>query len=113
MGLFAFPGLLIVFAFVRWIPLALLVLFAAGISQIFIFNLCNSLVQTQVEHRLRGRVMGIYSLVFFGMLPLGALWIGAAASRFGEGSAILAGSTVTLLYAAALWFFMPGLRKLD
>jgi predicted MFS family arabinose efflux permease len=112
-GLFAYPGLLIVFAFIRWIPASLAVLFGVGIAQIFIFNLCNSLVQTQVQDRLRGRVMGIYSLVFFGMLPIGSLWIGAAASRFGETEAILFGSVITILFAAALWIFVPKLRALD
>jgi MFS family permease len=111
-GLFAYPALLIVFTFVRWVPGSLLVLFGIGVAQICIFNLCNSLVQTHVQDNLRGRVMGIYSFVFFGMLPFGSLWIGAAASRLGEPSAILIGASITLIYSAALWIFLPRLRAL-
>ena len=36
-------------------------------------NLSNSLVQTHVEDSLRGRVMGIYTMFFFGLMPIGSL----------------------------------------
>jgi MFS family permease len=112
LGTFAFPALLIVFSFIRWLPMSLLVLFGIGIAQILIFNLCNSLVQSQVPDDLRGRVMGIYSMVFFGLMPLGALWIGAVAEKVNEPAAVLVGASVTLGYALLIWFFVPKLRRL-
>ena len=112
LGTFAFPGLLIVFSLIHWLPLALVTLFGVGIAQIFIFNLCNSLVQTQVPEGLRGRVMGIYSMVFFGIMPLGALWIGAVADRISEPAAVFIGSSITLGYALFVWFFVPKMRRL-
>ncbi len=112
LGTFAFPGLLIVFSLIHWLPLSLVTLFGVGIAQIFIFNLCNSLVQTQVPEGLRGRVMGIYSMVFFGVFPLGALWIGAVAERVSEPAAVLIGSSITLSYALLVWFFIPDIRRL-
>ncbi len=112
LGTFAFPSLLIVFSLIHWLPLSLLTLFGVGIAQIFIFNLCNSLVQTQVPEALRGRVMGIYSLVFFGLLPLGALWVGTVAERTSEATAVLIGSTITLGYALLVWLFIPAVRRL-
>ncbi len=112
LGTFAFPGLLIVFSLIHWLPLSLLTLFGVGIAQIFIFNLCNSLVQTQVPEALRGRVMGIYSLVFFGILPLGALWVGTVAERTSEATAVFIGSSITLGYALLVWLFIPAVRRL-
>jgi MFS family permease len=112
LGTFAFPALLIVFSFIRWLPMSLLVLFGIGIAQILIFNLCNSLVQSQVPDDLRGRVMGIYSLVFFGLMPAGALWIGTVAEKVSEPSAILVGASVTLAYAVLVRLFVPELRRL-
>lgn len=112
LGTFAFPGLLIVFSLIHWLPLSLATLFGVGVAQIFIFNLCNSLVQTQVPEGLRGRVMGIYTMVFFGIMPLGALWIGAVADRVSEPAAIFIGSSITLAYAVLVWFLVPSMRRL-
>lgn len=112
LGTFGFPGLLIIFSLIHWLPLSLLVLFGVGVAQILIFNLCNSLVQSQVPDDLRGRVMGIYSMVFFGLMPLGALWIGAVAEHISEPAAVFIGSSITLGYALLIWLFVPKLRRL-
>jgi MFS family permease len=111
LGTLAMPALVIIFAFVRWTPLSLLLLFGAGVSQIFIFNLCNALVQTYSPHALRGRVMGVYTFVFFGAMPISALWIGATAQRLGETAAVLIGASVMLLAAVLVWIFVPRLRR--
>jgi MFS family permease len=110
LGTLAMPVLIIIFSFVRWTPLSLLLLFGAGVSQIFIFNLCNALVQTFSPHALRGRIMGVYVFVFFGAMPFAALAIGAAAQRLGETATVLIASSVMLLAAVLLWVFFPRLR---
>jgi MFS family permease len=110
LGTLAMPVLVIIFAFVRWTPLSLLLLFGAGVSQIFIFNLCNALVQTFAPHHLRGRVMGVYMFLFFGAMPVSALWIGATAQRLGETAAVLIGASVMLLAAVLVGIFFPRLR---
>ncbi len=112
LGTFAFPGLLLVFSLIHWLPLSLVTLLGVGVAQIFIFNLCNSLVQTHVPEGLRGRVMGIYSMVFFGIMPLGALWVGAVAEHISEPAAVFIGSSITLGYAIFVWFFVPRIRRL-
>jgi MFS family permease len=110
LGTLAMPVLILAFAFVRWTPLSLLLLFGAGVSQIFIFNLCNALVQTFSPDAMRGRVMGVYVFVFFGAMPIAALAIGATAQRLGETVAVLFGASVMLLAAVLLWIFFPRLR---
>ena len=110
LGTLAMPVLILAFAFVRWAPLSLLLLFGAGASQIFIFNLCNALVQTFSPDAMRGRIMGVYVFVFFGSMPIAALAIGATAQRLGETVAVQIGASVMLLAAVLLWIFFPRLR---
>jgi len=111
LGTLVMPSVVLVFAFVRWTPLSLALLFGAGVAQIFILNLCNALVQTSSPDHLRGRVMGVYTFVFFGTMPIAALGIGATAQRLGETPAVVIGGTVMLLAAAAVWVFFPRLRR--
>jgi MFS family permease len=111
-GSFAFPILVVAFSFVRHLPLSLVVLVGAGIANIFIFNLANSLVQTLVRDELRGRVMGIYSLTFFGFLPIGALLIGTTAEHYGEPAAVMIYAGIMVLLCAGIALSVPELRRL-
>lgn len=110
-GTFAFPVVTALFALVRWAPLSLVLLFGSGLSLILVFNLSNALVQTFAPNELRGRIMSIYALTFFGLIPIGSLGVGLTAERFGQPAAILIGTGITLLAATAIAVFMPHLRR--
>jgi len=110
LGTLAMPTLILAFAFVRWTPLSLFLLFGAGVAQIFILNLANALVQTFSPNELRGRIMGVYTFVFFGSMPVAALAIGATAQRLGEPAAVVVGASIMLLAAVLVWAFFPRLR---
>lgn len=112
-GTFAFPTLLLIFTFVRWLPLALLVLVGTGLAVIMVMNVANALVQNLVPDALRGRVMSVYSMTFFGSMPLGALWIGAVAERVSSPAALVVGALVALGCAALLVLFAPRVRRLQ
>lgn len=112
LGTLAFPILLLIFALVHWLHFALLLILANGMTAILIFNLANSLVQTLVLDNLRGRVMAIYSLTFFGFMPLGALWVGTMAERFGEPAAIVVNAIIMLAFSVFIWISRPSLRRL-
>ena len=64
-------------------------------------NSSNVLVQTQVPDELRGRVMSIYTLAFFGLMPFGSFIAGRLAEQIGEPATVVAGATVLLI--TALW----------
>ena len=113
LGAFSFPLLLAVFAFVRWMPLSLIVLMGVGFSTILVFNLCNSLVQTLVQDSLRGRVMGIYSLTFFGMVPIGSLLVGLSAELLSEPVAVVINASFMLIFSILIWALVPKLRRLE
>jgi predicted MFS family arabinose efflux permease len=113
MGMFTFPVLLIVFSAVRWLPLTLLVLLGVGWGFMVLFNMLNTLIQTLVTDELRGRVMGIYSLTFFGALPIGALLTGSVAEQIGEPATVVLGAAISLAFAGIVFLSMPRLRKLE
>jgi MFS family permease len=112
LGGFSFPLLLLTFGFLHWLPLSLLMLFCVGVATMLIFNLANALVQTLVEDMLRGRVMSIYSLSFFGMMPLGSLWVGLIAEHASEPAAIITNSVILLGFFILIRVFVPKLAEL-
>ena len=112
LGSFMFPSLLILFSFMRWLPFSLLVLVGVGSSLILVFNLANALVQTLVIDHLRGRVMGVYTASFFGLMPIGALIMGTLAEHFGSMAAVITGASIAILTALLISFFVPAVRKL-
>ncbi len=112
-GSFAFPSLLLVFAAIRSTPLSLLAFVGVGAAWPFVLNLCNALVQTLSPNELRGRIMGVYTFIFFGVMPLGALWVGLVAQYAGEPQAIVVAAILSFFVAAAVWVFAPGVRTLE
>jgi MFS family permease len=84
-----------------------------GAGTILVMNLCNALVQTIVPNALRGRVMGVYTLTFFGMMPLGALWIGMVAQYLSAPQAVLVAAIASLAITALVWVKVPSVRRLE
>lgn len=109
---FPFPLFLLLFAVVRWLPLALLTLIGVGWGFMILFNMANTLIQTLVPDSLRGRVVSIYTLSFFGLMPLGALLIGWAAELWDEPTTIFLSALIILGFAIWLWLAAPQLRRL-
>ena len=113
LGTLLFPLLLAAFSFARVIPVSMILIAGAGGALVLILNLANSLVQTHVTDNLRGRVMGIYSLVFFGSVPLGALLIGQLAEILNSPGAVLAGCIILFIFAVGMMIFSPKIRLLE
>jgi MFS family permease len=113
LGSFVFPLLLLVFSAARSIPLSLLLAVGVGWGFMILLNLANALVQEQVRDELRGRVMGIYTLAFMGMMPIGALFAGALADWTSEPISVAVCALATILLAVILWFRFPRLRTLE
>jgi MFS family permease len=57
--------------------------FGAGLGAIVFYSATQTLIQTTVPDHLRGRIMGIWMIVYSGSVPLGSLWSGDLAKRFG------------------------------
>ncbi len=94
--------LLIVLSTARHFGLTAAVLVALGFAQIVFMTSCNTTVQIAVPDELRGRVMGLYALVFAGMTPFGALIMGTVAEHWGVSRACAVGGAAGLLLILAL-----------
>ena len=101
------------FSFITAIPASLMLLVFIGMSFILAINLTNSMVQTAVSDDMRGRVMGIYTLVFFGLTPVGSLLAGLAAESIGEQNTVLASGIIMLVLSIFTAVKMPYLRNVD
>lgn len=82
-GVYLFGLSLLAFAFTDRFYLTLLPLFLAGFGMLLFFSTSNTTVQTIVPDEMRGRVMGVWSLIFGAMIPLGSLQAGALAHSLG------------------------------
>jgi MFS family permease len=111
-GTIAFPVFMFIFSLISWIPLTLLILFLVGYSLIMVFNLANALLQTIIPDNLRGRVMGVYGLTFFGFMPVGALFMGTTAETFSEPIAVMIGAAINLSASIIILLVVPKMRKL-
>ena len=93
-----------------WISLVLLGL--TGFGFMVQNATVNTLIQSRVEDRLRGRVMSVYTIVFQGFFPIGALFAGTIAQQFGIELGGAVGAAIALIFAGFLWWKVPGIRRL-
>jgi predicted MFS family arabinose efflux permease len=112
-GYFFTPIFFIIFAFVRWVPLSLAVMVCIGWAVMAMINTTNALIQNYVPDQLRGRVMGVYSLVFMGGSPVGSLIAGTVASKIGEPVTIMLFSSLMMVIFIITFFFRPFMRTLN
>ena len=98
------------FSFSRYFWLSVVLLLPAGYSMMLQMACSNTLIQTMVPDQLRGRVMALYSMMFMGMAPFGALLGGALAQRAGAPITVAVGGVACML--GAIWFGrqLPELR---
>jgi MFS family permease len=74
---------LILFSTSRHFWLSALFLLPVGYTMMVQMASSNTLLQSMSPDRLRGRVLAVYSMMFMGMAPFGALFAGALAERVG------------------------------
>ena len=100
----------LVFALSPWLPLSLAALAVTGFGVVVNGMSVSTMLQTIVEDRMRGRIMGIFSVAFLGMYPLGSLAGGALAEVIGAPATMAWGGVVCTVAALMLWRRMPALR---
>lgn len=105
-----FGGSIAAFALSRSFALSVALLVVAGCAMMVQMASSNTLIQAMVPDELRGRVMAVYSMMFMGMGPLGALAAGSIAESFGAPRTVAVGGAITLLAAVAFGLRLPVLR---
>jgi MFS family permease len=79
-----------------------LVLVPVGIAALTFTTAANSAVQLSVDPSMRGRVMGLYILLFLGGTPVGGPLLGLLAERLGGRAPLVLGGLVTLVSVAVV-----------
>lgn len=108
----AFPIVLCLFAINSIYPLALVLMVFIGMGFMSQFTLINTLLQTNISNEMRGRVMSLYTLTFFGFAPFGNLAMGAVAERWGLSEAIVGSALIALVLSIVVLIKVPQLRQL-
>ncbi|HYM74985.1 MAG TPA: MFS transporter [Candidatus Dormibacteraeota bacterium] len=100
---------LILFAFSTSFWLSVLLLLPVGYFIMLQMASSNTLIQVMVPDALRGRAMALYSMMFMGMAPLGALMGGALSDRLGAPWTVAIGGFASVMGA---WWFSIQLPKI-
>jgi MFS family permease len=108
-GLWVFSGMLLLLALARSYAMAMIYLAVAGWGMLLFFSTINTLLQTTASDEMRGRVMGIWALIFGGMTPLGGLVAGTLSHYFGVRWAVSLGA---LVCALAGWVVLLIVRRI-
>lgn len=94
----------------QWLSMLLLVI--TGFCFMQQMAASNTILQTIVEDKKRGRVMSFYSMAFQGVAPFGSLIAGAAASHIGAPLTLVIGGAICIAGAALFASQLPTLRRL-
>ena len=84
-------------AYAMWLPVC-------GVSALTTMIMANSIVQVNSDPAIRGRIMGLYLLIFMGGTPVGSPLIGVMAEIAGIRQTVAACGVIALLATLVIWF---------
>ena len=93
----------------QWASLGLMLLVGFALLRCTVGT--NTIIQTVMEEKMRGRVLGYYMMVLEGLGPWGSLIAGALAQRWGAPNAVMISGVVCILGALWFWTQMGKVRK--
>ena len=83
--------------YILWLPIC-------GVTALTTLVSANSIVQTSTDPAIRGRVMGLYLLIFMGGTPFGSPLIGATTDLVGIRPTIVICGGISLAASLFIWF---------
>ena len=105
---FVFPlivGILVAaIGFTKVYPLAAIAIALMSFVYMIFMASVNTTIQLNSTNEYRGRVMSVYSIVMSGSTPLGNLFAGAVAEKFGSGISFIACGAVIVAVLLPLYF---------
>ena len=106
----SFGVCLVLFGASRSFWLSCAILLGIGFSMMLEMGCSNTLIQSMAPDELRGRVMAVYSMMFMGMAPIGALLAGVAAGHLGAPFTVGAGGVICVVGAGGFAIWLPRIR---
>jgi len=101
---------LVLFAFSRSFWLSVILLVPTGYALMVQMGSTNTLLQSMTPDHMRGRMMALYTMMFMGMAPFGALLAGGAAHRFGAPASVAASGLLCIVAAIFYGRQLPAFR---
>ena len=109
----ALLGIAIVgFAVSRVMWISLLMMLLSGVGFILQFASSNTFLQTIVEDDKRARVLSIYTMAFFGVIPFGNLFAGGLANYIGAPNTLILSGVICILGSIYFSRQLPSLKPL-
>ena len=93
---------------ILWLSLILMVVVGFGLIQAA--AVCNTIIQSLVPDDKRARVMGYYTMAFFGAAPFGSLMAGALAQHIGAPETVMLTGSLCIVGAAWFTLQLPKIR---
>ena len=93
---------LIGFGLSRFLWLSMLMMLVTGFGMMQGLTGSNTIIQTLVDEKMRGRVMSYYTMAFVGMAPFGSLLSGALAHAMGAPRTVIVSGVACIL--GSIWF---------
>jgi MFS family permease len=93
---------LICFGLSHFLWLSMLMMLVTGFGMMQGLTGSNTIIQTLVDEKMRGRVMSYYTMAFVGMAPFGSLLAGALAHVIGAQCTVIVSGVACIL--GSIWF---------
>jgi MFS family permease len=93
---------LICFGLSHVLWLSILMMLVTGFGMMQGLTGSNTIIQTLVDEKMRGRVMSYYTMAFVGMAPFGSLLAGAMAHAIGAPRTVMVSGVACIL--GSIWF---------
>lgn len=98
-----FSVFIIIFAWLESVYMAIAVLGCAAFFLTILFSSANTFLQHEVPNQLRGRMMSMFTVTFFGLSPIGSIVGGAVAEGIGAPVTVAASGIVCLVAGLILF----------
>jgi MFS family permease len=92
-----------------WLSLPMMLVTGFGMMQGLTTS--NTILQTLVDEKMRGRVMSYYTMAFVGMAPFGSLLSGALANAIGAPRTVIVSGIACMIGGAFFWTQLGAIRR--
>lgn len=94
-----------------WFWLSMILMFVSGVGMMLNMAASNTVLQTIVDEDKRGRVMSLYTMAVFGMVPFGSLLGGSLADSLGCPATLAIGGLSCLVGSLLFLNALPEVRN--
>jgi MFS family permease len=102
---------LICFGLSRVLWLSMVLMLVTGFGMMQGVTASNTILQTLVDEKMRGRVMSYYTMAFVGMAPFGSLLAGTMAHVIGAPRTVMVSGVACILGSLWFWTQLKTIRK--